>query len=332
MPNISLASKYTFPAVSGSTILDAATIAGRSLPYSCKSGRCSSCKCKVLSGSTIALHAESGLSELEKSEGWVLACVRSAETDIVLDIEDLGDVVLPTAKTVPCRISHIENMASDVVKLLLRLPPKISFDYIPGQYIDVIGPEGVRRSYSLANALTAENNLLELHIRSVEGGAMSQYWFNQAKANDLLRLHGPLGTFFLRDSSMKDVFMLATGTGIAPIKAILESLTVLPDNQQPRSITVLWGAREAQNLYFDLKSIPGSFRYIPVLSRPTTGWGGEKGYVQDAMLKLSPNLKESVVYACGSNAMIHSAEKLLVANGLVKQNFYSDAFVCSGSV
>ena len=106
-------------------------------------------------------------------------------TDLSLDVEDLGGFALPEAKTLPCRINCIDKQAPDVVRVVLRLPPTTHFSFIPGQYIDVIGPGGVRRSYSLANACVADKQL-ELHIRAVEGGAMSQYWFGQAKANDLL--------------------------------------------------------------------------------------------------------------------------------------------------
>jgi CDP-4-dehydro-6-deoxyglucose reductase len=76
--------------------------------------------------------------------------------------------------------------------VVLRLPPAVTFNFIPGQYIDVIGYGGVRRSYSLANAPKTDNTL-ELHIRAVENGAMSHYWFNQAAVNDLLRCATLLG-------------------------------------------------------------------------------------------------------------------------------------------
>ncbi|MFT4172257.1 MAG: FAD-binding oxidoreductase [Rhodocyclaceae bacterium] len=328
MPEITLTSGAHFSAEQGTSILDASVQARTSLPYSCKTGRCSTCKCKVVSGDTTALQAETGLSEEEKADGWILSCVRTATTDVTIEVEDLGGVVLPVAKTLPCRISAIERLAPDVMQVRLRLPPTADFNFIPGQYVDIIGPGGLRRSYSLAKACTADK-VLELHIRAVDGGAMSQYWFNQAKLNDLLRLNGPLGTFFLRDSADLDLIFLATGTGIAPVKAMLESMADLAVDQRPRSVTVLWGGRTSVDLYLDMEGIGGQHAYIPVLSRGGSAWVGARGYVQDALLAIRSDLRNTAVYACGSDAMIHSAKLMLTDAGLPLRRFYSDAFVCS---
>jgi CDP-4-dehydro-6-deoxyglucose reductase len=210
------------------------------------------------------------------------------------------------------------------------LPPDAIFDFIAGQYIDLIGPNGVRRSYSLANAPRADKTL-ELHIREVETGVLSQYWFQDANINDVLRLNGPMGTFSLRNVAQRDLVFLATGTGFAPVKAMLESLTNFSVEEKPKSVTVLWGGRYQHDLYFDVMTLPGNVTYIPVLSRETT-WPGEQGYVQDIFLRKHSNLSNCVVYACGSDAMIRSAKDLLIAAGLPDRHFYSDAFVCSGTM
>ena len=324
-----LADGREFLASEGISLLDAALAADVVLPYSCRTGRCSTCKAKVLSGSTRPLIGESGLTPNELDEGWILTCARTADSDVMLEAEGLGSVTFPVPKNLPCRISHLERLAPDVLGVMLRLPPTTDFSFIPGQYIDVIAPNGIRRSYSLANANFADK-VLELHIRAVEGGAMSQYWFNQAKLNDLLRLNGPLGTFFLRETANLDLIFLATGTGIAPVKAILESMTYLTPEQRPKSVVVLWGGRQSQDLYLDVAEIPGDHTYIPVQSRPGEGWSGAKGYVQDVLLCIVPDLKNAAIYACGSDAMIHSAKERLVDAGLPLKRFYSDAFVCSG--
>jgi len=331
MPQITLTSGASFQAAVGTSLLDAAAQAHVSLPYSCKTGRCSTCKCKVLSGTTFALHPETGLTEQEKNDNWILGCVRSAETDVEIEVDDLGGVQLPAAKTWPSRISEITRLAPDVVKVLLRLPPTADFQFVPGQYVDVIGPNSIRRSYSLANASFADK-VLELHIRAVEGGAMSDYWFNQAKQNDLLRLNGPLGTFFMRETAGMDLIFLATGTGIAPVKAMLESMAALAADQQPKSVTVLWGGRHAQDFYLNVGDIAGGHAYVPVRSRPDEAWSGAKGHVQDVLLATVADLSNAAVYACGSDAMIHDAQARLVAAGLSPKRFYSDAFVCSGSI
>lgn len=330
MFSIELTSGRRFIAEAGETILNAASRGGISLPYSCKTGRCSTCKCKVINGTTRALQPESGVTEQEKAEGWILSCVRAVETDVQLEVDDLGGIELPVSKTSPCRISEIKSLAPDVVRVLLRLPPTVDFRFIPGQYVDVIGPNGIRRSYSLANASFAEK-VLELHIRAVAGGAMSDYWFNHAKANDLLRLHGPLGTFFLRETAGIDLFFLATGTGIAPVKAMLEAMEHYSPELRPKTVTVLWGGRQTQDLYFNAADIPGAYTWIPVLSRPADDWAGSRGHVQNVLIDTKPDLTNAAVYACGSDAMIHSAKTCLVEAGLPAKRFYSDAFVSSGT-
>jgi CDP-4-dehydro-6-deoxyglucose reductase len=330
MPNIRLNATASFSSEPGTSILDAASAASRSIAYSCRTGRCSTCRCKLVEGETAALAEESGLVAEEKAEGWILSCVRTAVTDVVLEVDTLDDLALPPPRMSPCRISGIEPMAPDVLRILLRVPPGSGCNHRPGQYIEVIGPGGIRRSYSLARTGPADQPL-ELHVREVAGGAMSDYWFQRARVNDLLRLHGPLGTFVLRDVAGIDLVLLATGTGIAPVKAILESLPALEPEQAPRSVTVLWGGRIPADLYLDVGALPGKHHFVPVLSRADAGWSGARGHVQDVLLNLRPDLRNAAVYACGSDAMIHGARDALLRAGLPAQRFHSDAFVCSAA-
>jgi CDP-4-dehydro-6-deoxyglucose reductase len=220
-------------------------------------------------------------------------------------------------------------LTRDIIKVTLRLPPSTNFDFMPGQYIEVIGPDGERRSYSIANSPRTDQKL-ELHIKAVKCGVMSRYWFNRAGAEDLLRLRGPLGTFFMRDIRRRDLFFLATGTGMAPVKAMLESLGALSPDQMAQSVTVIWGGRYIQDLYLDVSGLPGTYSYIPVLTREAL-WQGESAYIQDVLLRQKSDLRNCSVYACGSDAMIYSARASLTAAGLPSQHFYSDAFVPSGA-
>jgi CDP-4-dehydro-6-deoxyglucose reductase, E3 len=329
MPLISTSYNRIFFQPEGQTVLDAAQKSGITLPYSCKTGRCSTCKCRVLSGKSIATIEEMGLTLQEKSHGLILSCVRSALTDMLIEVEDLGDQVIPAVKTLPVRISSLEKLAPDVLGVKLRFPPNTPFNFLAGQYVDVIGPGGIRRSYSVANAPTSDNHL-QLHIRAVQGGAMSQYWFDQAKVNDLLRINGPLGSFFTRPLSGLHLVFLATGTGIAPVKAMLEHLIGAPLDNQPLSTSVYWGGRESQDLYADPSQWNSSLRYIPVLSHAPLNWTGARGHVQHSVLNDEPDWANTVVYACGSNAMIQSAKAELTEAGLPTNRFYSDAFVPSG--
>lgn len=317
-----------FPAAEGETLLDAALRADVTLAYSCRTGRCGTCKGRLCTGITAALHEELGLTASERDAGWVLTCVRTALSEIELEIEDLGNIRLAAPRTLPCRIQALDRLAGDVIKVALRLPPGSAFDYRPGQYVDVIGHGGLRRSYSVANAPAADRQL-ELHIRRVDGGAMSDYWFGAAKLNDLLRLHGPLGTFFLRDVAGADLVFLATGTGIAPVKAMLEGLDAQP--AAPSSVTVYWGGRVPADLYWDTREAGTAHRFVPVLSRAGATWDGACGHVQDLLLADGRNWARTIVYACGSDAMIHGARRQLVAAGLGEGRFFADAFVCSAA-
>jgi CDP-4-dehydro-6-deoxyglucose reductase len=320
---------HTFDAASGQPLLDAAAASGLVLPYSCRTGRCSTCQCRVVAGATVALHPELGLTDAEKADGWILGCVRSAASDVVLEVEDLGGVALPAPRTLPCRVQSVERLADDVVRIVLRLPPTAAFTFASGQYIDVIGQDGVRRSYSLARA-PAASGLLELHVRAVDGGAMSVYWFDRCRANDLLRLNGPLGTFFLRDVAGLDLVFLCTGTGYAPVQAMLETLATLEPVQRPRSATVYWGGRVGADHYHASPAVDG-LRTVHVLSRAPAEWAGARGHVQDVFLAERPDLARAVVYACGSDAMIHAARTRLHSEGLPPGRFHSDAFVCSSA-
>ena len=331
MPFITTSSGKRFAANDGEVLLDAALRNGVSLEYSCRTGRCSSCKSRVRSGSSIALHEELGLSQGERNEGWVLSCVRAATSDMSLDVTDLGGVKLFPARTVPCRIQSLHQLSPDVMKVELRLQPASDLAYHAGQYVEVIGHGGLRRSYSIANA-PRSGKQIELHVRQVPGGEMSEYWFEQAKPDDLLRLKGPLGTFFLRETSGNDLVFLATGTGIAPVKAMLEALPGMAHEEQPRSVAVYWGGRTLADVYWKPSMSDMVHSFVPVLSRADADWGGARGYVQQAFLSDMSTLDHTVIYACGSEAMIHSARRLLVALGLPERRFRSDAFVCSAAV
>ncbi len=330
MRRVELTSGKVFDITKNETLLEAAGKAGICLPYSCKMGRCSACKTRVIRGESSTIQLEQGLTEAEKADGWVLSCVRKAETDLLLDVEDLTGVVLSKPKTLPCRIARMEILAPDVLGVWLRLPLTAVFEFMPGQYIEVLGNHGLRRSYSLACAGMADN-LLELHVRAVQGGQMSQYWFEQAKLNDLLRLYGPLGTFFIRPAAHKHLVFLATGTGIAPVKAMLESIAEMPQEQRPASIRVLWGGRMPEDIYIDISAMPFGLQFTPVLSRAGETWTGARGYIQEVLLHTLPDWNNTVVYACGSDVMIQSARLALVQAGLPRARFYSDAFVCSST-
>lgn len=327
MAIITLKNNSTFESLAGKTILESSRQQGVALEYSCRTGRCSVCKTKVIDGVTEVVQPEESLSSRDVKSGFILTCCREAKTDIILDIADLGELGSIKTKILPCRIDSTDLLTDDVIEVVLRTPPTSRLEYIPGQYVDIIGKNGLRRSYSIANAPRGDGRIT-LQIRKIEQGKMSQYWFEEAKANDLLRMEGPFGTFGLRKSKASELILLATGTGVAPLKAMLEYISTTSTLGHFKNIYLYWGGRKEQDIYWEpvFETLP--LTIIPVLSR-APDWQGRKGYVQQAVIEDIQNLERAAVYACGSEAMIHSAYEALVAAGLRVENFYSDAFVCS---
>lgn len=328
MASVKLQNGKSFSSDPGISLLDSAKAAGLTLEYSCRTGRCGVCRAAVLSGDTEALQAETSLTADELAAGMILTCCRQAVTDVEIDAEDIGALGDIAVKTLPCRIDTVTHLADNVVEVILRVPPASKLHYLPGQYLDVIGEGGLRRSYSIANAPRADGKL-ELQIREVENGAMSRFWFGNAKANDLLRLEGPLGTFCLRDKDASTLVFLATGTGIAPVKAILEQLASEPSLAMGKKIFIYWGGRTPTDIYWAPQVEALDATFVPVLSQAAAGWQGRTGYVQSALIADGIDLTRAVVYACGSESMIHSAREALTIAGLPIKHFYSDAFVSS---
>ena len=298
MTIIHLTSGQEFAVESGITLLDADLSAGIALPYSCRTGRCSTCKAHVQRGQTRPLTDETGLSPEEIEARWILTCVRTAETDVELDIENLGGFTLPQPKTLSCRIAELEKLAPDVMRLKLRLSPTTTFSFIPGQYIDVIGINGTRRSYSLANA-SYSKELFELHIRAVNDGAMSDYWLNHKELNDLLGLNGPLGTFFLREFINSDIFLgdrywrsaSQSHAGIIDV--------CFPSTSSPSQLPCCGGERPKVSISTSQPSLGGTVISMWFLAR-TGGRTGAEGHVQDIFLSTMADLSNAAVYACGS--------------------------------
>lgn len=325
---LSLQSGEKIEVAQNETILDAALRNDLVLQYSCRNGQCGVCKTQVTSGDTYILNEELSLTAEEKSTGLVLSCCRGIAGDVDINAENLTELKGIKKITGPCKIDSLVRHGDNVVEVVLRTQPSAVIKFLPGQYIDMIGPGGVRRSYSIANA-PLENGRLRLFIKKVDGGVFSEYWFDGANINDLLRFEGPLGTFYLPKSDKKHLVLLATGTGIAPIHAILESLVNDPAQNTFESISLFWGGRYKTDLFLPMDLEIYNLNFFPVLSRADSLDGFDFGYVHNAVLNHKIPLDDSLVLACGSHTMIKSAYEVLINNGLPKSAFKSDAFVSS---
>jgi CDP-4-dehydro-6-deoxyglucose reductase len=327
MYKIKLKNNKSFQCDENLTIFEAAKKNNITLEHSCLNSRCSTCMVKVISGQTKNNEEESVLTEEQKKQKFVLSCNAKPLSDLELDIEDLGEITIFEKKIIPAKISVIEKLTDEVIKLVLRIPPNSNFNFNSGQYVNIF-KASVKRSYSIANNFN-NGNQLHFFIKYYDKGLMSEYFFNKAKLNDLLRIEGPIGTFFLRNTPIKNIIFLSTGTGIAPVKAILESLISSETKYLNKKFWIIHGARYKKDLFWNpsIKNTNLDIEYVPVLSRENENWKGAKGYVQHIVLNKQIDLSDSQVYACGSNEMIESAKNLLCCSGLEEINFFSDAFI-----
>jgi CDP-4-dehydro-6-deoxyglucose reductase len=324
-------SGHQFDCEQDETILAAAIRAGVGLPYGCKNGACGTCKGKLVSGEIVhRAHQEKALPVAEESRGHALFCCAIPHSDVVIEAREvlgLGDFPI---RKIPARVAQLERMADDVIVMSLQLPAAERMQYRAGQYIEFLLKDGKRRSYSMANAPHLDQ-LLTLHIRHMPGGVFTDQVFNTMKVRDILRFEGPLGSFFLREDSDKPMVLLASGTGFAPIKAIIEQAI---HKNTGRPMVLYWGGRRPQDLYMSAlceewaRTLPG-FRYVPVVShaQPQDQWNGRSGFVHHAVMADLPDLSGYQVYACGAPVMVDSAKRDFVAQcKLPEEEFYADAF------
>ena len=320
-----------FSCDAGESILAAAIRAGVGLPYGCKNGACGSCKGKLVSGQAeLGTHQERALSAAEREAGQTLFCCAMPQSDVVIEAREVLGVGDFPIKKLPSRVAKLERVTDDVMILSLQLPATERMQFKAGQYIEFLLKDGKRRAYSMATAPHSDE-LLALHIRHMPGGLFTDQVFGTLKEKDILRFEGPLGTFFLREDSEKPIVMLASGTGFAPIKAMIDHWA---HQQSTRPVTLYWGGRRPADLYMNAlceewaKTLP-NFRYIPVISDalPEDNWSGRTGFVHKAVMQDLQNLSDYQVYACGVPLMVEAAQRDFVAEcKLPNEEFFADSF------
>jgi len=324
-------SGHTFECEADETVLAAAIRAGIGLPYGCKNGACSSCKGKIIEGKVgHKPHQQRALSEEEKARGMSLFCCALPDSDLVIEAREVAGSSDYPVRKMPCRVSNMLKVAPDVMVITLQLPANDALAYRAGQYIEFLLKDGKRRSYSIANAPSLEQPL-ELHIRHMPGGLFTEHVFNTMKEREILRFEGPLGTFFLREDSDKPIVLLASGTGFAPVKALMEHMIHL---KSARPVTLYWGGRRPRDLYMNdlcehwAAALP-NFRYVPVISdaQPEDNWTGRSGFVHAAVMQDIPDMSGYQVYACGAPVMVDAARHDFSERcKLPADEFYADAF------
>ncbi|MDL2355380.1 MAG: CDP-6-deoxy-delta-3,4-glucoseen reductase [Pseudomonadota bacterium] len=325
-------SGHHFECELGETLLAAAIRAGIGLPYGCKNGACGSCKGKVVAGAVShKAYQQRALSDQEAADGFALFCCATTEADLVVEAREVAGSSEYPVRKMPARVAKLDKVAPDVIVMSLQLPANEALAYRAGQYIEFMLKDGKRRAYSLANAPSTLDAPLQIHIRYMAGGLFTEQVFTTMKERDIVRFEGPHGSFFLREDSDKPIVLLASGTGFAPVKALVEHLLHL---KSTRPVSLYWGGRRPHDLYMhelceQWAAIVPNFRYVPVVSDalPEDHWTGRTGFVHAAVMADLPDLSGHQVYACGAPIMVDSAQRDFGARcALPADEFYADAF------
>lgn len=321
----------TIDVATGETLLAAARRAGVGVPYSCRSGSCGACAARLISGEVAYPRGRpAGLVVAAGATDTVLLCQAVATSDVSIELRTLQPAGAAAVQRLPARVARLERRTSEVMVIQLRLPAVARFPFVAGQYLDVLLPEGGRRSFSIASAPAAAGPL-ELHLRRVPDGRFTAQAFATLAEGALLEVEGPFGAFGYHESGASGpVVLVAGGTGFAPLKSILASAL---ESGSPRQFHLYWGARDAADLYdaawvrAQLDRHP-TLRYVPVLSSPapTDGATHRTGWVHEAVLADFPSLAGAEVYAAGPPPMVEAIEAGFPRHGLPPDRLHLDAF------
>jgi len=321
-------SDIAFGCEAGETVLDAAERAGYSLPYSCRKGICSTCEAELRQG-RVDLRSK----QIQGPASEVLLCQAEPRSDISILPKRIGRHDPAARKAIMANVFRITRAADDVFTLMLRFPAGIRARFKAGQYLRIKMPDGDARNFSMANA-PRESDGVQLHIRRIPGGQFSEGVLARLQKGDRLNVEIPFGEFYLRTGTDRPIVCLATGTGFAPIKSIIEDLFV---RGNVRPVRLYWGGRRRRDLYLANLADKWAARapwltFTPVLSEPDADWRGATGLVHEAVLRDIPDLSGWQVYACGNPLMIRSAERDFHGRGgLPDGQLFADPFVASGS-
>jgi NAD(P)H-flavin reductase/ferredoxin len=323
-------SEVAFDCAGTETVLDAALRQGIDMPYSCRKGVCGNCKGRVVQGTLVpgtqgGSH-EAGITQPDEH----LLCRAQPASDLRIAPKSWQRVDPTARKTVHAKVFKKIQVAPDVTQLQLRFPAGVRVKFKAGQYLQVVLPDGVRRSYSMANA-PHESDAVQLHIRHLPQGHFSAGILSQLKVGDSLTLELPHGDFYVRQDSERPMLMVAGGTGFAPIKSIIDHLV---RQKLQRTVHLYWGARNSEGLYAAdvltrwAQQLPALVVHT-VLSDVTdaSAWRGRVGLVHQAVQADFSDLSAWDVYACGGMPMVTALRDTCAQLGLPAAHFYSDAFV-----
>ena len=314
------------PVEAGDTILASLLRAGVPFPFSCQAGNCGTCKCELVSGEVFELeHSEHALAPEERAKGIVLACRTQVWDDAVVRRIDAEELVLHPSRVMRCRVLELQDLTHDIKGVRLAIEAGGPFVFSAGQYAQLEFAPGLSRHYSMAS--TPQDPELVFHIRHMPGGRTSGFVAGQLKVGDGLKVSGPLGVAYLRESHAGPVLLVAGGSGLAPIQSILRTML---NRGHAAPITLYFGVRSERDLYHetllrDLASRHPNFSYQVVLSEQKGTPGRRYGLLHEA-IAVPEGVDAVMAYLAGPPVMVEAATALLGARGLAPRQIHADAF------
>lgn len=315
------------PVPDGQTILEAALQNGVAYPHGCRSGRCGSCKSRLIEGEVEMLpHSRYALTEEEKRCGFILACRAVPKADVAVAWLGTDDeAAAAPIQNVEGTVVSVDELTHDIRRVRIRPDGSGTLAFAAGQYADITFGQSPTRSYSMANR--PGDSELEFHIRRVPGGVTSNYVHTALKAGERVALRASLGSSHLREQHPGPMLCIAGGSGLAPINSIVET-ALAHGMRQP--IHVYFGARMERDLYFvrhfeTLARRHANLNFVPVLSE-AQATPYRTGHVTQAVRTDLADLKSWKAYVAGPPAMVEAAMALASERGLNVQDMHADVF------
>ena len=311
----------------GQTILEAALARDLPYPHGCQSGNCGSCKSELLAGEVeMSPYSEFALSEKEKADGLILACRAVPWSECEVSWLGEEDLIVHPNRQLQCEVSEIVQATHDIRIVRLKVLSGGPFDFSCGQYAAVTFAGQPPRDYSMAN--TPDDATLEFHIRRVAGGASSAYVAERLRVGEPVHVDGPYGTSYLRPNHRGPIVAVAGGSGLAPMKSIVE--TALKGGTE-QDMTLYFGVRAERDLYLEdhfraLERAHPNFRFAPVLSDPSGGTARRTGFVHTAVAADFGDLDGCKVYTAGPPPMVRAVQEVAVRAGARPEDIHADAF------
>lgn len=312
---------------SGQILLDVLRENAVPISYSCMSGRCGTCRCKITHGQVQHSGSETGRPEMEQ-DPYVLACQSVLTDNCTVEIPDMDEVIVHPAKIIKGSVVAIEELTHDIRRL--RIKPAKPMAFSPGQYASLQFTPDHIRPYSWAGLPDDEE--MEFQIRKVPGGRVTDHIFANLHVGDAVRISGPLGTAYLRGKHTGPMLCVGGGTGIAPIVSILRGAMAANMNNQ---VHVYFGVRSQEDS-FDIERLRrlaqdhGHMTLHVVVATGPVAKGQRSGLVTDAIQADFTHLKDFVGYFCGAPAMVEALNSLAQSLGMPLDKIHADAFYPSG--